>query len=395
MLTAYTAYCAERETAQRRRILTDSVILPAGRVQRDGKILINFASNDYLGLSQHPALQKAAQAAVAAYGTGVTASRLITGNHPLYARIESRLAAGKRQPEALVLSSGYLANLTVLAALADASVQGRPVTVLADRLAHHSLLQGAALAGAKLQRFRHNDTEHLAALLRRECDQNRATIIVTESVFGMDGDRADLFLISNLAQEYEALLYVDEAHATGLFGPDGFGLAADHAAPHVIAMGTFGKALGCAGAYIACDTIIRDYLIQRCGGLVYSTGLPPSVLGSIAAALDLLPTLQAERQQLQNEAARLRKALCQQGWQCGASATQIIPVIVGAEAVALKLAAALREAGFWVPAIRPPTVPPQASRLRISLSAAHGAEDIDALIAAMAALAPHYALGAT
>lgn len=390
MLTAYTAYCAERETAQRRRILTDSVILPAGRVQRDGTMLVNFASNDYLGLSQHPALQEAAQAAVATYGTGVTASRLIAGNHPLYARIESRLAAGKRQPAALVLSSGYLANLTVLAALADASVLGKPVTVLADRLAHHSLLQGAALAGAKLQRFRHNDAEHLAALLRRERSQNRATIIVTESVFGMDGDCADLLSISGLAQEYEALLYIDEAHATGLFGPDGFGLAANHAAPHVIAMGTFGKALGCAGAYIACDATIRDYLIQRCGGLVYSTGLPPAVLGSIAAALDLLPTLQAERQQLQTAASRLRQALCQQGWQCGASTTQIIPVIVGAETVALKLAAALREAGFWVPAIRPPTVPPHASRLRISLSAAHSAEDITALIAAMAALAPDY-----
>lgn len=390
MLTAYTAYCAERETAQRRRILTDSVILPAGRVQRDGTMLVNFASNDYLGLSQHPALREAAQAAVAAYGTGVTASRLIAGNHPLHARIESRLAAGKRQPAAIVLSSGYLANLTVLAALADASVLGKPVTVLADRLAHHSLLQGAALAGAKLQRFRHNDTEHLAALLRRERGQNRATIIVTESVFGMDGDRADLLSISGLAQEYEALLYIDEAHATGVFGPDGFGLAADHAAPHVIAMGTFGKALGCAGAYIACNTIIRDYLIQRCGGLVYSTGLPPAVLGSIAAALDLLPILQAERQQLQTAASRLRHALCQQGWQCGASTTQIIPVIVGAETMALKLAAALREAGFWVPAIRPPTVPPHASRLRISLSAAHSAEDITALIAAMAALAPDY-----
>jgi 8-amino-7-oxononanoate synthase len=180
------------------------------------------------------------------------------------------------------------------------------------------------------------------------------------------------------------MLYIDEAHATGLFGPDGFGLCVEHKGKIDIVMGTFGKALGSFGAYVACSAVIRDYLLQRCGGLIYSTALPPMVLGAIEAALQLLPQLQNERTYVQQQAMRLRQALQRQGWNCGASTTHIIPVILGDEHTATALADRLMQKGFLVPAIRPPTVPRGTSRLRISLNAAHKAEEIDRLIALMA-----------
>jgi 8-amino-7-oxononanoate synthase len=382
--SAYAAFCAGRRATHQFRTLRPTAILSQGRAQRGDAELVNFASNDYLGLSQHPALIARARACAERYGAGVTASRLVTGNHPLYAEIESMLALGKGYETALVLAGGYQTNLTVLAALADADVIGRPVTVLADRLSHHSLLQGAQLSGARLLRFRHNDLGHLETLLRQRSQAGDALMIVTESVFGMDGDRADLVALGTLAKTCGALLYVDEAHATGLFGAQGFGLAAGLAGAVDVAMGTFGKALGGFGSYIACAADLRDYLIQRCGGLVYSTGLPPATLGAMQAALDLIPHLHTERVRLMQSAEHLRAALRRQGWDCGAGDTHIIPVILGDEQAAETLAAHLGDAGFLVPAIRPPTVPRGTSRLRISLSAAHSAIDIDRLIEAMA-----------
>ena len=383
----YQSFTAQRRAAQQLRQLRETTILSHGHVLRDGKTLLNFASNDYLGLSQHPSLIARAIDYAQAYGAGVTASRLITGNAPLYGRIESLLAAGKGTETALVMNGGYAANLTVLAALADRDVIGKPVTILADRLCHHSLLQGAKLAEARLIRFQHNDLTHLETLLRTHATKNEHIIIVTESVFGMDGDCADVVTLGTLARRYGALLYVDEAHATGVVGPSGFGLCAGLDSVDV-AMGTFGKALGGFGAYIACDTILRDYLIQRCGGLIYSTALPPSVLGTMEAALELVPNLQPERNHLQKESARLRDALRTQGWNCGTSTTHIIPIILGTEDAALTLAESLHQDGILVAAIRPPTVPRGTSRLRLSLSAAHTSEAIDSLIATMQKYAP-------
>jgi 8-amino-7-oxononanoate synthase len=228
--------------------------------------------------------------------------------------------------------------------------------------------------------------------LKQYAGHDAQIIIVSESVFSMDGDRADLAALIELSDQHDALLYIDEAHATGLFGPGGYGLTAKHKGRIDVVMGTFGKALGGFGAYIACGKDIRDYLMQACGGLIYSTALPPAVLGTIEAALDLLPEMEDVRRSLQEEASRLRAALQEQAWNCGASTTQIIPVIVGEEAAALELAAILEEKGFLISAIRPPTVAPNASRLRISISAAHKREDIDKLIAAMEMLASRFAV---
>ena len=387
----YRDYCDRRAAQNRLRELKSSALASEGRIWRDGRLLVNFASNDYLGLSQHPALVEASVAAARENGAGVAASRLVTGENPMFSALEARVAAAKNQPAALVMASGYQTNLTAIAALADKEVAGRPVTILADRLAHHSLLQGALLSGARLMRFQHNDCDHLENLLRARTVKGDYLLIVTESVFGMDGDLADLARIGALAREFDALLYVDEAHATGVFGSRGYGLCEDFADVVDVAMGTFGKALGGFGSYLACSADIRQFLIQRCGGLVYSTGLPPAALGAIDAALTLVAGMAEAREDLLAQATRLRSSLTAQGWNCGASASQIAPVLIGAEADALALAAELERRGFLVPAIRPPTVPQGSSRLRVSLSAAHRPQDIDALVAALGEFAPRYA----
>lgn len=380
----YRDFCHAREEKNLLRRLQYSEGMPDGRLRRNGRVYVNFASNDYLGLSHHPALRDAAISYAQNFGAGTAASRLVTGNHPAFDKIERSIAAGKGKEAALVLAAGYQTNLTVLAALADKAVLGRSVTIVADRLIHNSLLQGVMLSGAKLARFQHNDLNHLQTILKRETDAGHMGIVVTESVFGMDGDRADLAAIGELAARYDALLYVDEAHATGVFGKNGFGLVADCPELVDVAMGTFGKALGSFGSYVACSAELRDYLVQRCAGFVYSTALPPPVLGSIAAALDLLPSLERERSHVLSLAERMREGLCAQGWDCGSSTTQIIPVIIGGEDAALTLSAKLEEEGFLVAAIRPPTVPVGTARLRLSLSAAHKEEDIDQFLMLMA-----------
>lgn len=347
---------------------------------RAGREYLNFSSNDYLGLSQHHALIDGARDAAARYGAGSTASRYMSGNNPLYEKIENLLAAGKGSEAALVFSSGYQANYSVLAALTADDVLEKPAVILADRLAHNSLLQNTA----RQIRFQHNDLDHLESLLKQH--GNGVSFIVTESVFGMDGDRADMAALKKLAALYHAVLYVDEAHATGVYGPQGFGLTAHEDVG--VAMGTFGKALGSFGAYVTCSALVREVLIQRCGGLIYTTALPPPVLGAMQAALELLPQLDDARTHLARQAARLREALKQQGWNIGGSDTHIIPVILDDEGAALHMAARLFEKDIFALAIRPPTVPRGSSRLRFSLSAAHGADDIAALISAMAELRP-------
>jgi len=391
MSDPYRTYCEKRKAEHQFRQLRETQPLADGRVQRDGETLLNFASNDYLGLSRHPLLVERSRAFAEQFGAGSTASRLISGNLPAYAVIEEKLARGKHCETSLLLASGYQANVTVLAALADAEALGQPVTILADRLSHNSLLQGAMLSGARFMRFRHNDYEHLETLLKQQAEKNACAIIVSESVFGMDGDCADITALTALAQRFEAVLYIDEAHATGVFGPDGFGFCAEHKGRIDIAMGTFGKALGSFGAYIGCRQVVRDYLIQNCGGFVYSTALPPPVLGAIDAALELLPSLQNERAHLLTQAARLRQVLQQQGWNIGASTTHIVPVILGGEQAATSLADILRTNGIFAPAIRPPTVPRGTSRLRFSLSAAHKIGDIDHLISIMQEQAAQFA----
>lgn len=351
--------------------------LPAGRLVKDGRELLNFSSNDYLGLAQHPLLIARAGEWAEKYGAGSAASRLVTGHTEAFQRVEEKIAAAKGVEAALVFASGWQLNASVLPALLDRTVWGAEPLVFADRLNHASLIMGCQSAGVKQNRFRHNDLTHLKELLDRTGRVEGPRFIVTESVFSMDGDAPDIDQLVALAEEWDAFLYLDEAHATGVLGTNGFGLSVG---THVdLAMGTFSKAMGGFGAYVAVSRQLKDFLINRASGMIYATALPPAVLGAMDAALDLVPGMAAERTRLQDMAARLRGRLNDAGLDTGRSTTQIVPVILGDEDRTLKVAAFLEDKGFLGIAIRPPTVPVGGSRIRFALSAQHRPEDVEKL----------------
>ncbi len=355
-----------------------------GRVTAGGGELLNFSSNDYLGLARHPALIERACQWAEEWGTGATASRLVCGTLELHAAVEEKLARGKGAQAALIFNSGFQANSAVLAALFDKDFLGGVPLVFSDRLNHASIHHGCKAAGARQIRYRHNDMDHLQELLQANAGKPGVRFIVTETVFSMDGDRVDVDVLTGLAARYGAFLYLDEAHATGLFGRDGFGLAAGHSVDLV--MGTFSKGLGGFGAFVACSGKLREYLINRCSGFIYSTAPPPAVLGAMDAALDLLPGMEAERRRLLAMAEKVRDGFRSAGIDVGASSTQIIPAIVGTDELALSMAGELERQGILAVAIRPPSVPQGASRVRFALSAAHSDGDIERLIQAVGAL---------
>jgi 8-amino-7-oxononanoate synthase len=383
-----TLFFAELERAEQRRVrrrLRTVTPAPGGRIRVNGAPMVNFSSNDYLGLSKHPALIERAHAWAAEYGASAQASRLVCGNLDLHERVEAKLAHLKGTEAALLLASGWQANAAVLPALlAAAAVQGEP-QVYTDRLNHASLHHGCQAAGTRQIRFRHNDMDHLETLLAARPDTPGAKFIITESVFSMDGDRTDVARLAALAERHGAFVYLDEAHATGVLGPRGMGLAGLAPGGIDLIMGTFSKALGGFGAYIAGSRALCDYLLNTCSGFIYTTALPPAVLGAMDAALDLVPGLDAERARLATHGQRLRAALRELGMDTAASSTQIVPAIVHDEARALALGAALEREGLLAVAIRPPTVPANTSRLRIALSAAHTDDDVTRLIDALAA----------
>lgn len=360
-----------------RRVLRTAALRDEGRVERAGTVGIDASSNDYLGLARHPLLvERARQWACDGVGSG--ASRLVTGTSDAHLALEARIAAFKRTEAALLFPTGWHANAAVLAALLHAA----PATLLfTDRLIHASLHAGAA--GHRQIRFRHNDLDHLEALLDARVGEPGPRLIVTESVFSMDGDRVALPRLLALAKRHQAFVYLDEAHATGVLGPEGRGLSA--ATPVDLAMGTFSKAFGCFGAYVAGSRLLIDYLVNACGGFLFSTAPPPAMLGAIDAALDLVPTLDVERARLAAHGERLRAKLNAAGVDTGASSTQIVPAMVGDAEQALALAAAIEGDGVLAIAIRPPTVPPGTSRLRLALRATHSEADVDAIADAVIA----------
>jgi 8-amino-7-oxononanoate synthase len=370
------------EDAGRLRIARKAQVLPGGRIRREGREFLDFSSNDYLGLSLHPLLTERACDWTRLFGTGSSASRLVTGTGEAIMALEARIADFKGTEAALVFATGWQANASVIPAL----LQAMPgAAVFADRLVHASMHAGIAAAGARQHRFRHNDCDHLDALLTQKGRDAPARLILTESVFSMDGDGPDLIRLGEVARRHDAILYVDEAHATGVLGPGGAGLTATVPGTVDVVMGTFGKALGGFGAYVAGSRALCDYLLNRASGFVFSTALPPAALGAIDAALDLVPDMAAERAHLGALASRLREGLHDLRIEHGDSISQIVPVIVGAEADALALAERLEAAGMLAAAIRPPTVPPGSSRLRIALKAGQSLADVDALVRAIGA----------
>ncbi len=371
----YRAYCEGLAEQTLYRVLPEH--RPAG-------VEIDFSSNDYLGLSRHPALIAAAHKALDDIGVGSTGSRLLSGNVPAHEALEAQIAQCKGTEAALLFCSGYQANATVLAALLDKRVTGRDAVVLSDRLIHASLHHACRYAGVEHIRFTHNDMAHLERLLQEHTAAGKLVFIVGETVYGMDGDVAPLDTLDELTQRYGAFLYLDEAHATGILGRDGYGLLAGRKhPPGFIAMGTFSKAVGCSGAYIACSQAIRNYLVNRCTGFVYSTAPSPAVTAAIGAALQLLPSLQSERDRVMQMAEHLRSHIRSLGLECGPSTTHIVPVIVGDAAKAMELKRHLLTRGILASAVRPPTVPRGTARVRVALCATHTWDDVNRLTRAL------------
>jgi 8-amino-7-oxononanoate synthase len=372
----YQAFLDARDGEGLRRALTPVEPIDARTIRVGGDVCVNLASNDYLGLRFHPALIERAAAWARDYGVGSGASRLVTGNLDLFAPLEAKIAALKQKPVALIMASGFQANAAVLQALFDRGALGAEPLVFCDRLNHASMHFGCAAAGVRELRYRHGDAAHLGELLTRYQADDRPKFILTESVFSMDGDVAPLAEVGALARAHGAMLIVDDAHATGILGEGGCGLSAGAD----VVIGTFSKALGGFGAYVACSETMRDYLVNTCSGLIYSTALPPAVLGGIDAALELIPGLDAGRAQVATLAEDFRGAARALGFDTGASATQIVPIIAGSNHAALGLSKRLREAGFFATAIRPPTVPAGTARVRLAFTAAHTHADVDALL---------------
>lgn len=362
----------QRKQEKRFRQLKSVVPVSAAEILLDGKQCLNFGSNDYLGLSQHPALKERAIEYVSRYGVGSGASRLVSGNLAVYAAIEDKLARLKGTEAALIFSTGYQLNLTSLLTLA--SGDGR---ILCDRLSHNSLILGARFGDGQFHRYRHNDLADLERLIGEQ--PARAGWIVSESVFGMDGDLADLAALNTLAHANNFRLFIDEAHSTGVFGDNGMGLARGLGGDPLV-MGTFGKGLGSFGAYVACSQETKDYLINFCPGFIYTTALPPAVLGAVDAGLDLVPSMGKERSYLQSLAKYVRTELKTLGFDVGASASQIVPIILGDDAYALSASQYLAQHHVFAPVIRPPTVPENTARLRLSLSTLHSDSHITKLL---------------
>jgi 8-amino-7-oxononanoate synthase len=340
----------------------------------DRRPLVNFASNDYLGLATHPALKQRAIEYTQRFGTGSGASRLICGNIEPYDYLERKLASLKGTEAALILPTGFQTNLTLLSALCD-----HESFVAADRLSHNSLLQGAQISGCRWTRYEHNDLTDLDQRLAGAQHRYPNRWIVTESVFSMDGDTTDINSLVKIAKAHQAYVYIDEAHATGVFGRYGMGLSVGHDGI-AVAMGTFSKGAGSFGGYIACSQQLKDYLVNFCSGVIFSTALPPPVLGAIDAALDVIPTMEKQREVLLSNAEHLRTRLHQMGFETANSASQIIPIIVGSDTDALSLTDCLQDGGIFAPAIRPPTVPDGTARIRLSLTSHHTTEHFERIL---------------
>ena len=382
-LTAELAEIAAAGLSRRRRVLET----PCGRnATVDGKKVLNFASNDYLGLAGNAEIARALADGAVQWGAGSGASHLVSGHLAPHEALEQEIAAFTGFPRALTFSTGYLANLAVTPTLA-----GRGDAVFADKLNHASLIDAMQLAkanGAEVQRYPHNDVAALEKLLAASSATRK--IIVTDAVFSMDGDLAPLPLLFALAERYDAWLVIDDAHGFGVLGPQGRGSLAHFnlpAAQRILLMGTLGKAAGVGGAFVAGSETAIEYLLQKGRSYIFTTAAPPAVACALSKSLQLIRNGDALRASLIARIAQLRDGLAGLPLKLLPSPTAIQPLIVGANEAAVGLSKALWERGLWVPAIRPPTVPKDTARLRISVSAAHTAADIESLVAALKELA--------
>ncbi|GAB2905725.1 8-amino-7-oxononanoate synthase [Paraburkholderia jirisanensis] len=370
---------------RRQRRIADSAC--AAHMTVDGRAIIGFASNDYLGLAAHPQLAAALAEGAQRYGAGSGGSHLLGGHSRAHAQLEDELAAFSGgfsdAPRALYFSTGYMANLATLTALA-----GRGSLIFSDALNHASLIDGARLSRADVQVYPHADADALSAML--DASDAPVKLIVTDTVFSMDGDIAPLERLVALAEQHGAWLVVDDAHGFGVLGPQGRGALAQAAlrSPHLIMVGTLGKAAGVSGAFVIAHETVIEWLVQRARPYIFTTASVPAVAHAVSASLRLIAGDEGDsrRAHLHALVERTRELLKATPWLPVDSHTAVQPLIIGANDAALEIAAQLDRAGLWVPAIRPPTVPEGTSRLRISLSAGHSHADLDRLEAALRAL---------
>lgn len=373
----------KRELARLSRLVLERSLTPrdpssAGKASFEGRVLVDFSSNDYLGLSREPVLLDGAIQALRVWGAGSGASRLMSGDLSLHHQVEQEVAGLKGGKAALLFGCGYLANTGIIPAICSAGD-----AVFADRLCHASMVDGVLLSRARLHRFRHNDVDHLEELLKARRDFCRKAWIMVESLYSMDGDRAPIADLLDLKERYGAMLYVDEAHAFGIMGGDGEGLVPRSATGRIeITVGTFGKALGSYGAFAVTDMDMRAYLVNRSRTFIFSTALPAAVLGANLAALRIVGAMKDRRAKVERLAARLRASLCELSLPTIGD-SHIVPLVVGSAERAVSLAGYLEAQGFYARAVRPPTVPEGAARLRLSVTAAHDEEDIDRLVEVM------------
>ena len=348
----------------------------------DGKPYLSFCSNDYLGLANHPQLIKALQQGVQQFGVGAGAAHLVSGHASSHEQLEHELAAFVGKPAALLFSTGYMANLGVVQALA-----GRGDTVFSDKLNHASLNDAMLLSRANVKRYRHNDIAQLSALLSLTVSGRK--LICTDAVFSMDGDMAPLPELLALCEQHDAWLLVDDAHGFGVVGAQGRGSLAHFGivSKRIIYMATLGKAAGVFGAFVAGEQVVIDTLINNARSYVYTTATPPALSVALMESLRLIADGDERRMHLQSLIAQLRSGLADLPWQLMLSSTAIQPLLIGENQAALDMSMALREKGIWVAAIRPPTVPDGTARLRITLSAAHSAADVNRLLEALHELA--------
>lgn len=367
------------ESADLRRTVREVASAQGARVRLEGREVLNFSSNDYLGLANHPALKESAVQAIENFGTGAGAARLISGSQSPHHELESVLANFKGTESALAFSSGYAAAIGTIPALV-----GTGDVVVLDKLVHASLVDAAKLSGAKLRVSKHNDLADLARILEWAAEQGGRILVVAESVYSMDGDLAPLLNLVELKEQHGAWLMLDEAHATGLYGEGRRGVAEEFgvAARVEVQMGTLGKALGAAGGYICGSNELVDLLRHRARSFVFSTAPMPAQAAAARAGIKVLESAEGEerRTRLWSLVDELINGLIELGWQLPVVQSAILPLMVGAEAEAIALSEQLLEAGVFVPPIRYPTVARGEARLRITVSAAHSSDDIKKLL---------------
>lgn len=369
---------AEREAAgllRRRRLLESA---QGAHIRVDGREVLSFCSNDYLGLASHPDLIAAAQRAAADAGVGSGASHLITGHHALHHQLEQALAQFVGLPRALLYSTGYMANLGIVTALV-----GRGDAVFADRLNHASLNDAVVLSRVDFKRYAHNDMAALEKLL--QTSKAKRKLVLADAVFSMDGDLAAVPELLALCERYDAWLLLDDAHGFGVLGAGGRGVLEHFGvnSPRIIYMATLGKAAGVSGAFVAGQPELIDYLLQNSRTYVYTTATPPMLAAALLASLEVMTREPWRRERLQELIKVLRDGVKHARWHLAASDTPIQPLIIGSNEEAVRVSEQLLAQGILVPAIRPPTVPQHTARLRISLSAAHSADDVQRLVDAL------------